>query len=172
MLLPLLSADPSTAIVLMRRFCVEFSVISGEVSSNPLFLRSEVILSPFTSHSMSNAIAVHVKCTVMFSYVQCSIHRFWQSENSCKIMSIPYFIELFRSFIIGHSLDCCALMDSSNHQLVTRWKVAFTKLVLRCITVEVRLRADSLVGHELGVRSCIRSLSWVECSLNSKVAQI
>ena len=67
MLLPLLSTDPNTAIVLMRRFCVEFSVISGELSSNPLFLRSEVILSLFTSHSMSIAKAVHVKYTVMFS---------------------------------------------------------------------------------------------------------
>ena len=67
MLLPLLSADPNTPIVLMRRFCVEFSVNNGELSSNPLFLRSGVIASPFTSHSMSIAIAVHVKCTVMFS---------------------------------------------------------------------------------------------------------
>ena len=40
MLDPLLSVDPLTDIVLVRRFCVAFSSVSGTASSlNPLLLR-------------------------------------------------------------------------------------------------------------------------------------
>ena len=66
-LVPLLSADPNTVIVLMCRFCVAFSVTGAELSSNPLLLRSGVIVALFTCHLIVSAIAVHVKLTVLFS---------------------------------------------------------------------------------------------------------
>ena len=66
-LVPLLSADPNTVIVLMCRFCVAFSVTGAELSSNPLLLRSAVMVALFTRHLIVSAIAVHVKLTVLFS---------------------------------------------------------------------------------------------------------
>ena len=66
-LVPLLTADPNTVIVLMCRFCVAFSVTSAELSSNPLLLRSAVMVAPFTHHLIVSAIAVHVKLTVLLS---------------------------------------------------------------------------------------------------------
>ena len=66
-LVPLLSVDPNTVIVLMCRFCVAFSVTSAELSSNPLLLRSAVMVALFTRHLISSPIAVHVKVNVLFS---------------------------------------------------------------------------------------------------------
>ena len=52
-------------------------------------------------------------------------------------MRIPYFISLFKCIFKGNSLDCCALTDSNNHQLMVARCKAFCKLILlRCITVE------------------------------------
>ena len=66
-LVPLLSADPNTVIVLMCRLCVAFSVTGAELSSNPLLLRSAVMVVLFTRHLIVSAIAVHVRLTVLFS---------------------------------------------------------------------------------------------------------
>ena len=67
MLVLLFSDDPETKIVLVRRFCVTFSVSIGELSSNPLLLRSGPTNVLFTFHLMLSAIAVHVKLMVLFS---------------------------------------------------------------------------------------------------------
>ena len=66
-MVPLLSADPKTFSVLVWSCCVAFSVTSAELSSNPLLLRSAVMVVLFTCHLISSAIAVHVKLTVSFS---------------------------------------------------------------------------------------------------------
>ena len=67
-MLLLLLADASTVSFLVRRFCVAFSVyISGELSSNPLLVRTLSIGCPFTSHSISCATAVQVKFAVLLS---------------------------------------------------------------------------------------------------------
>ena len=67
---PLLSADPNTDNVLVRRFCVAFSSVSGTASSlNPLFLRSLSTVCPLASHSISSATAVHVKFAVALTAI-------------------------------------------------------------------------------------------------------
>ena len=63
MLDPLLSADPSADSVLVRRFCVTFSSVSGTASSiNPLFLIARSLAGALlTSHSISPSVvaAIH-----------------------------------------------------------------------------------------------------------------
>ena len=67
MLVLLFSDNAETTIVLVHRFCVTFSVSIGELSSNPLLLRSEPTNVLFTFHLMLFATPVHVKLIVLFS---------------------------------------------------------------------------------------------------------
>ena len=64
MLAPLLSGDPMTFSVLVKRFCVMFISTIGGLSSNPLLLRMSLSGIPLTSQLIKVEMAVQLSTAI------------------------------------------------------------------------------------------------------------